>query len=60
LGDANVNSWSNTVEAVKNRFPDAKIVVPGHGQHGNIELLDYTINLFKTRHFGESKFVEVQ
>jgi metallo-beta-lactamase class B len=60
LGDANVNSWSNTVENVKKRFLDAKIVVPGHGQHGNIELLDYTINLFKTRHFGESKFVEVQ
>lgn len=60
LGDANVNSWSNTVEAVKNRFPDAKIVVPGHGAFGNIDLLDYTINLFKTRHFGEGKFVEVQ
>ncbi|MFD2203218.1 subclass B1 metallo-beta-lactamase [Shivajiella indica] len=60
LGDANVNSWSNTVENVKKRFPDAKIVVPGHGQYGNIELLDYTINLFKTRHFGEGKFVENQ
>jgi metallo-beta-lactamase class B len=60
LGDANVNSWSNTVEAVKNRFPAAKIVVPGHGAFGNRDLLDYTINLFKTRHFGESKFIEVQ
>lgn len=60
LGDANVNSWSNTVENVKKRFPDAKIVVPGHGQYGNFELLDYTVNLFKTRHFGESKFIEMQ
>ncbi|WP_304516366.1 subclass B1 metallo-beta-lactamase [Cecembia rubra] len=53
LGDANVTTWSSTVEKIKIRFPDTKIVVPGHGQYGNAELLDYTINLFKTRHFGE-------
>lgn len=58
LGDANVNSWSNTVENVKKRFPNAKIVVPGHGEYGNVDLLDYTINLFKTRHFGEGIFTE--
>jgi metallo-beta-lactamase class B len=49
LGDANVADWSSTVENVKRAYPDVKIVVPGHGEYGNIKLLDYTINLFKTQ-----------
>ena len=47
LGDANTAVWSGTVEKVKKRYPDIKIVVPGHGEHGNKSLLDYTINLFR-------------
>jgi metallo-beta-lactamase class B len=46
LGDANVNEWSNTVEKIKKKYPAVKIVVPGHGAHGNKKLLDYTIKLF--------------
>jgi metallo-beta-lactamase class B len=47
LGDANVGEWSNTVEKVKQQYPNVKIVVPGHGEIGGKELLDYTIKLFK-------------
>ena len=46
LADANVNEWVNTVEKVKKKFSSAKIVIPGHGDYGGIELLDYTIDLF--------------
>ncbi|SHO64544.1 subclass B1 metallo-beta-lactamase [Algoriphagus zhangzhouensis] len=46
LGDANVEAWPVTVAKVKERFPDLKLVVPGHGQAGGVELLDYTIQLF--------------
>ncbi|RYU94269.1 subclass B1 metallo-beta-lactamase [Emticicia agri] len=49
LGDANVAEWSNTVGKVKKAYPDVKIVVPGHGNYGSGKLLDFTINLFKTR-----------
>ncbi|WP_159467444.1 subclass B1 metallo-beta-lactamase [Dyadobacter sp. 3J3] len=49
VGDANVADWSVTVEKVKKGYPDVKIVVPGHGHYGNIELLDHTINLYKVR-----------
>lgn len=49
LGDANVADWSATVEKVRGTYPDIKIVVPGHGEYGNKQLLDYTINLFKTK-----------
>lgn len=47
LEDANVEDWSGTVEKVKNKYPMAEIVVPGHGAFGGIPLLDYTIELFK-------------
>jgi metallo-beta-lactamase class B len=30
-------------------YPKAKIVVPGHGEYGNQQLLDHTIKLFKVQ-----------
>lgn len=47
LGDANVAEWSNTVQRVKNKYSDLKVVIPGHGKYGGTELFDYTIKLFK-------------
>ncbi|MBL8002800.1 MAG: subclass B1 metallo-beta-lactamase [Flavobacteriales bacterium] len=47
LGDANVAAWSGTVEAVKQAYPEVKVVVPGHGLYGDGKLLDYTIGLFR-------------
>ena len=49
LGDANVGEWSSTVEKVKQQYLNVKIVIPGHGKIGNLDLLDYTIKLFKTK-----------
>jgi metallo-beta-lactamase class B len=46
LGDANMAAWSGTVERVKQAYPDVKLVVPGHGAHGDRRLLDYTMGLF--------------
>ena len=43
LNDANVNEWSNTVAKLKVKYPDTKIVIPGHGKPGGTELLNYTI-----------------
>ncbi|MDR7129230.1 metallo-beta-lactamase class B [Algoriphagus sp. 4150] len=47
LGDANVAAWSGTVRNVKSKFPEAAIVIPGHGKIGGTELLDYTEEMFK-------------
>ena len=47
LGDANVAAWSATVERIRQRYPDVRIVVPGHGASGGPELLNYTIGLFR-------------
>ncbi|MCB9304213.1 MAG: subclass B1 metallo-beta-lactamase [Lewinellaceae bacterium] len=47
LGDANTNEWANTVQAVKAKYGKAKVIIPGHGDPGNSDLLTYTIELFK-------------
>ena len=49
LGDANVDTWSNTVEKVRAQYPNVRVVIPGHGDFGDKKLLDYTINLFKVK-----------
>lgn len=49
LGDATIADWSTTVGKIKEEYPNLKIVVPGHGEHGDQKLLDYTITLFKTQ-----------
>lgn len=46
IADANLSEWSNTVRRVKENYGDAKFVIPGHGNFGGSELIDYTINLY--------------
>ncbi len=47
LADANVDEWPATVRRIKAKYPDIRFVIPGHGKPGGMELLDYTIELFK-------------
>lgn len=47
LDDADVMAWPLTVQKVKQRFSEAKVVIPGHGKAGGPDLLDYTIKLFE-------------
>ena len=42
--DAKVDEWLPTIEKVIENFPNAKIVIPGHGEIGGIELLEHTKN----------------
>ncbi|MEZ4776244.1 MAG: subclass B1 metallo-beta-lactamase [Bacteroidia bacterium] len=46
LGDANTGEWSNTVQAVKSKYEEVRVVIPGHGDPGSSDLLNYTIELF--------------
>lgn len=46
LGDANLTAWPMTVKRLKANYSNLRIVIPGHGHGGGIELLDYTIKLF--------------
>jgi metallo-beta-lactamase class B len=49
LGDANVTTWSATIEKVKTTFPNLKWVIPGHGKSGGVDLLDYTAQMFRDK-----------
>ncbi|MRI01521.1 subclass B1 metallo-beta-lactamase [Kriegella sp. EG-1] len=49
LEDANLRDWSNTIQKIKDHYPNVKTIIPGHGDYGNSELLDYTIALFKVQ-----------
>ncbi len=46
LEDANTVIWPNTLRNVITTYPQAAIVVPGHGAPGGRELLEYTVGLF--------------
>lgn len=46
LEDANVAAWPETARAVKAKYPETVLVIPGHGRVGGQELLDYTAKLF--------------
>ncbi|MCW7504805.1 subclass B1 metallo-beta-lactamase [Leptospira paudalimensis] len=45
LKDANVVEWESSVKRVLSRYPDAEVVVPGHGNWGKLDLLRHTIRL---------------
>lgn len=44
---APLHEWIRTVEKVEQKFPDAQIVIPGHGQAGGKELFKHTIDIIK-------------
>ncbi|MGS2760722.1 subclass B1 metallo-beta-lactamase [Sinomicrobium sp. M5D2P9] len=47
LEDANVIAWPETIRKIKAKYPGLKKVIPGHGNPGGKELLNYTIDLFR-------------
>lgn len=49
LGDADLPHWADSLRKLRERYPDAINVVPGHGPSGGIDLIDYTIQVVETR-----------
>lgn len=45
--DADIDEWPRTIDRVGARFPEARIIVPGHGKPGGRELLDRTKELIE-------------
>jgi metallo-beta-lactamase class B len=43
--DGDINEYPNTLAWLLAKFPDAKIVIPGHGKYGGIELIHHNIKL---------------
>lgn len=45
--DANIEKWPSSVEKILEKYSDAKIVIPGHGNWGDIELIKHTLELLR-------------
>jgi len=43
--DGDLDVYPRTIERLLKHFPDAKIVIPGHGQHGGTDLIKHTLEL---------------
>ena len=49
LEDAVPDAWAASVRTLMAHFPEATIIVPGHGAPGGRELLDHTLQLVRSR-----------
>lgn len=47
IEDANTTAWPKTIENIKQKLPNVETIIPGHGNNGGAELLEYTIRIFK-------------
>ncbi|MGE5621068.1 MAG: subclass B1 metallo-beta-lactamase [archaeon] len=47
LGDAVLSAWNTSLEKLLEKYPDAKLVIPGHGSIGGIELIKHTMEVVK-------------
>jgi metallo-beta-lactamase class B len=45
IAEADLKAWPETLRKLQAAFPQASIVVPGHGPPGSLDYLDYTIEL---------------
>jgi metallo-beta-lactamase class B len=45
--DGDLIAWPITLQKVIDAYPDAKIVIPGHGHFGGVELIRHTLDLLK-------------
>jgi glyoxylase-like metal-dependent hydrolase (beta-lactamase superfamily II) len=45
VGDADLARWPGSMRRVRDRYPEARMVVPGHGDPGDRALLDHTLAL---------------
>ena len=41
-GEAHIDQWANSAENALSRYPEAKMVIPGHGNIGDMKLLKHT------------------
>lgn len=49
VADADLNAWVMSISRVQARYPEAQLVIPGHGIPGGPELLSHTIAVVEAR-----------
>lgn len=46
LGDAEVKAWPESLKKLREKYKNVKLVIPGHGNAGGLELIDHSLELF--------------
>jgi len=47
LKDANVDAWPHTLRRCLEKFPEAEIVIQGHGPYGGLNLIHHTLDILE-------------
>ena len=47
LDDATLEDWEGSLQRVAERYPEARRLLPGHGEEGDLKLLDHTAALVR-------------
>jgi metallo-beta-lactamase class B len=47
-GDADLEEWPNTLNKVLKAYPNCDLVIPGHGDPGDLSLIHHTLELLNT------------
>lgn len=42
IADADVKSWPKTLKKVQKKYPDAEVIIPGHGSVGSLRIIEHT------------------
>ncbi len=45
IADADLKEWPRSICTIMDKFPTVKLVIPGHGPSGGLELLQHTLDL---------------
>lgn len=48
LSHADLGAWPASIRRIQARYPEAEVVIPGHGAPGGLELLDHTTAVNQT------------
>jgi metallo-beta-lactamase class B len=47
IADGDINAYPGTIDKVIEKFSNARVVIPGHGQYGGLDLLKHTRDLIR-------------
>ena len=54
MADADLAEWPTSVERIQKHYPEAEVVIPGHGLPGGLDLLQHTANVVKAHKIAQS------
>lgn len=49
VADADLKEWPSSIQKTMDKFPSARVVIPGHGEWGDFSLLKHTLDLLRMK-----------